>query len=313
MITVSREDVARLLDWPALIDTLRDAFADGFVAPVRHHHTIETGGAAATLLLMPAWRAGEHVGVKIATVFPDNAERSLPAVSASYFLMSAETGAPLAVIEGSELTARRTAAASALASRYLSRKDSARLLMVGTGRLAPNLIAAHCAVRPIERVSIWGRSEARAEALAARLRGEQGIDARAVADLPAALPDTDIVSCATLSRTPLVQGDRLQPGTHVDLVGAFTPQMRETDDETVRRASLFVDTYGGAFAEAGDIVQPLAAKVIGKSSVKAELAELVKGAHRGRAGPEEITLFKSVGAAIEDLAAAILVYRRLTP
>jgi len=311
MITVSREEVSRLLDWPALIDALRDAFAGGFVAPVRHHHTIETSGAAATLLLMPAWRAGEYIGVKIATVFPDNAERSLPAVSASYFLMSAETGSPLAVIEGSELTARRTAAASALASRYLSRKDSARLLMVGTGRLAPNLIAAHCAVRPIERVSIWGRSEARAEALAEEVRRERGIDARAVVDLSAALADTDIVSCATLSRAPLVEGARLAPGTHVDLVGAFTPKMRETDDETIRRASLFVDTYGGAFAEAGDIVQPLAAGVIEKSSVKAELAELVKGSRQGRADAAEITLFKSVGASIEDLAAAILVYRRM--
>lgn len=311
MIVVTRQQVSRLLEWPALIDALRDAFADGFTAPVRHHHEVETGGVPATLLLMPAWRKEGHIGVKIATVFPDNSERGLPAVSASYFLMSATSGEPLAVIEGSELTARRTAAASALASSYLSRKDSARLLMIGTGRLAPNLIAAHRAVRPIETVAIWGRTEAKAEALAQQLRRDEKLEARVVTDLQQALANADIVSCATLSKTPLVRGDWIAPGTHVDLVGAFTPQMREADDEAVRRASLFVDTYGGALAEAGDIVQPIAANVIAKASIRADLADLVKGAHPGRQAADEITLFKSVGAAIEDLCAAIMVYRRL--
>jgi ornithine cyclodeaminase len=304
------------LSYPALVDTLEAAFAKGAIAPPRHHHAIALGGRPeATLLIMPAWEAhapgsahaGRYLGLKAVTVFPDNATRGKPAVLGSYLLLSAETGATLAVMEATRLTAWRTGAASALASRFLSRPDASRLVMVGAGALAPFLVRAHASVRPILEVAVWNRSRPGAEALVAVLAGA-GIAATIADDLAAAVARADVVSTATLSADPVIRGAWLRPGTHVDCVGAFKPGMRETDDDVVRRARLYVDTRPGAFAEAGDIVQPLRAGVIGKQAVLGELAELCRGTVRGRTSAEEITFFKSVGASIEDLAAAVAVY-----
>jgi len=304
------------LSYPALADTLEAAFSKGAIAPARQHHGIALDGRPeATLLLMPAWEArepgspfaGRYMGVKAVTVFPDNDALGRPAVLGTYLLLSAATGETLAVMDATRLTAWRTAAASALASRYLSRPDAARLLMVGAGALAPFLIRAHASVRPIREVAVWNRSRPRAQALVAEL-ARTGIAATLADDLAAAAGAADIVSTATLSSEPLVRGDWLRPGTHVDCVGAFKPGMRETDDEVARRARIFVDTRAGAFAEAGDILQPLQAGVIGKEAVLGELAELCRGTVEGRASAGEITLFKSVGASLEDLAAAVAVY-----
>jgi ornithine cyclodeaminase len=316
MRTFDAAAVDAALSYPALIDTLEAAFAKGAIAPPRHHHAIALDGRPeATLLLMPAWEArapgsafaGRYMGLKAVTVYPDNALRGAPAVLGSYLLMSADTGATLAVMEATRLTAWRTAAASALASRYLSRPDAARLLMVGAGALAPFLVRAHASVRPIREVAVWNRSRPRAEALIADL-AKAGIAATVADDLAAAVGAADVVSTATFSSDPLIRGAWLKGGTHLDCVGAFKPSMRETDDEAVRRARLFVDTRAGAFDEAGDILQPLQAGVIGKSAVLGELSDLTRGTVPGRASPEEITLFKSVGASIEDLAAAVSVY-----
>jgi len=306
------------LAYPGLVDILQAAFQQGAIAPLRHHHTIALAGRPeATLLLMPAWEAGasglqtagRYLGVKTVTVFPDNAARAKPAVLGTYLLLSAETGETLAVMDATRLTAWRTAAASALASRYLSRADASRLLMVGAGAPAPNLVAAHASVRPIREITLWNRSPGRARALAASLAG-RGLNVSVADDLEAAVRRTDIVSVATISAEPLIRGDWLAPGTHVDCVGAYKPTMRETDDAVVRRARIFVDTRPGAFAEAGDIVQPLQAGVIGKEAILGDLFELTRGTVAGRQTSEEITFFKSVGAAIEDLAAAIAVYER---
>ena len=188
---------------------------------------------------MPAWKAGQIIGIKIATVFPDNAEIDRPAVFASYLLLSAETGVPVAVLDGSEITVRRTAAASALASRYLSRRDSERLLMVGTGNLAPHMVLAHAAVRPIRQVAVWGRRQTQARDLAARL-STSGFAVEAVDSLEEAAAAADIISCATLASEPLIQGAWLRPGQHLDLVGSFRPDMREADDEALRRVSIYV-------------------------------------------------------------------------
>lgn len=304
------------LAYPALVDTLEAAFTKGAIAPPRHHHAIALDRRPeATLLLMPAWQArepgspfaGRYMGLKAVTVYPDNATRGQPAVLGTYLLMSAETGATLAVMDATRLTAWRTAAASALASRYLSRPDAARLLMVGAGALAPFLVRAHASVRPIREVKVWNRTQPRALSLLAQL-AQAGIAATVADDLAAAAARADIVSTATLSPDPLVRGAWLQPGTHLDCVGAFRPTMRETDDEVARRARIFVDTRASAFAEAGDILQPLQAGVIGREAVLAELSELCRGAVQGRSSAQEITLFKSVGASIEDLAAAVAVY-----
>jgi alanine dehydrogenase len=316
----SAAEVDQALDDVALIDRLNALFRAGCEMPVRHHHPIRAPNgpesADAMLLLMPAWSTGtgSRIGIKLVTVFPDNGKRSLPSIYGQYLLLDGETGASLALLDGTMLTKRRTACASGLASRYLSRPDSASLLMIGTGALAPHLIRVHAKVRPIERVAIWGRNAAKAESLAAELSMSlptalgRKVEVRAVADRRSALADADIISCATLSRTPLVEGEGLRAGQHVDLVGAYTPEMRESDDKAVWRARVYVDTRAGALKEAGDIVLPLRNGTIDEDDLIADLYELSRGQQTGRLAGDAttITLFKSVGAALEDLAAAEL-------
>jgi alanine dehydrogenase len=310
MIILDAKETVTALPWLALVEALRQGFINGCATPTRHHHEFAIPGeAAGTLLLMPAWVEGEFLGVKQVLVIPENAERGLSAVSASYQLSSAKTGELLAIIDGAVLTHRRTAAASALASTYLSRANSDHLLMVGTGGLAPNLIEAHCAVRPISTVSIWGRNVERSEKLAQQMR-RSGLCVNVVTDLQAAAQHADIISSATLSEKPLICGDWIVPGTHVDLVGAFKPSMRESDDELIRRANVFVDTADGALQEAGDIIQAIQSGAISADDIQSNLYALTGGEHQGRCSDEEITVFKSVGTALEDLAAAVLVKSR---
>lgn len=309
MLSLDAKQVAAALPYDQLIDALEAAFAGEFEVPLRTHHEVGLpGGNPGTLLLMPAWQPGGSMGVKIATVFPDNASRGKPAVSASYLLMSAETGVPMAVLDGAEITLRRTGAASALASRYLSRSDASRLLMVGTGKLAPHLINAHATVRPIRDVRIWGRRREAAEKLVRALDASP-VPVSAADDIEKAVREADIISCATLASEPLVHGDWLRPGQHIDLVGAFNPQMREADGRALSRAEVYVDTKAGARTEAGDIVQAIDDGSIRESDIRGELRDLVTGAVAGRSSDDAITLFKSVGTAIEDLAAAELVIR----
>ncbi len=246
---------------------------------------------------MPAWQ-GDWLGVKLVTVHPDNAARGLDAVHSSYLLSRASTGEPVALIDGDSLTARRTAAASALAASFLSRPDASRLLLLGAGRVASMLPEAHRAVRPIGEVMVWNRGAARRDTLVGHLRA-QGFEARAVHDLPEAAAAADIVSCATLSSTPLVEGAWLRPGTHLDLVGAFTPSMREADPAALHGASVYADTPA-ALDECGELAGWTEARLAG---ILATLC--AAGPGRRRAG--ERTVFKSVGSAIEDLAAAVMV------
>jgi len=312
MLVLDEAETRNALPFGGLIDALDAVFRSAAVAPPRHHHAIEVPGeAAATLLLMPAWLPGRYVGVKMVSVFPDNGKRGLPAIFGSYLLSSGTTGELLAIVDGGELTARRTAAASALASRFLSRSDSSTLLVCGTGRLAANLIEAHASVRPITEVLVWGRDATKAQQLADR-SASPGKTITAVSDLAAAAARADVISCCTLSEQPLICGAWLRPGTHLDLIGAFKPTMRESDDEAVRRARLFVDTRAGALAEGGDLIQPIRAGIISADAIVADLAELVGGLAKGRQTDTEITLFKSVGASIEDLAGAIFALERVT-
>jgi ornithine cyclodeaminase len=308
---ISAAEVEGALDWDSLVERLRQAFRRGAEVPVRHHHDLgAAGGPEGTLLLMPAWQAGGHIGVKIVTVFPGNAERALPAVMGAYLLLDGKSGAPQALIDGPMLTLKRTAAASALASSYLSRPDCERLLMVGTGALAPHLIMAHASVRPICNVLVWGRKPEKTAKLAKRLdRRDFRVDH--TDDLAAAAKGADIISCATLSHDPLVLGEWLQPGQHLDLVGGFKPDMRETDDSSIQRARVFVDTREGACAEAGDIVQPIESGVLDPGDIAGDLFELTRGERAGRRFYDQITLFKSVGTALEDLAAAQLAVERV--
>jgi ornithine cyclodeaminase len=311
MLVLDEAETKNALPFPALINSLDAMFRSGAEAPTRHHHAIDVPGEPqATLLLMPAWVPGRYMGVKMVSVFPGNTLRGLPSIYGSYLLSSAVTGELLAIIDGGELTARRTAAASALASRYLSRADSATLLVCGTGRLSFNLIEAHSAVRPITKVMIWGRDADKAAALVRRA-ANLGLDASVADDLEQAASGADIISCATLSETAVISGAWLKAGAHLDLIGAFKPSMRESDDEAVRRSRIFVDTRAGALSEAGDIIQPIRAGIISAEDIVADLAELAGGIHSGRKSDAEITLFKSVGASLEDLAGAILAVEQV--
>ena len=309
------ESVRQLTPYPELIDAIRTFFRNGASAPPRHHHTIPQSSAIdATLLLMPAWQDEGSFGVKIVNVFPGNREIELPTVNGVYLLFD-RSGQITATLEGSELTARRTAATSALASQYLSRPDSRSLLIVGTGRLAAELAIAHTLVRPIEKVRIWGRRLEAAKRLAAQVQStaseepQRDIEFEAVDRLEDAVAESDIISTATLASSPLVLGQWLTAGVHLDLVGAYRPDMREVDTAAIQLANhVFVDTREGALAEGGDLVIPMGEGVLKTEDIVAQLAELTRGFEWHRR-TEDITVFKSVGASIEDLAAADLCWK----
>jgi ornithine cyclodeaminase len=310
MRLISAAEVHRICEWEPLIAALRQAHCGPkpLVARSEIHH--ECQGSRQTYLNLPAWQPDIAMGTKIVTVMPHNpmASPALPAVQASYVLCDGSTGTPLAMIEGTSLTYRKTAADSALGSSLLSASDAKILLMVGAGGLAPFLIAAHRAVRPsLTKVLVWNRNPAKAENVAAACRGE------AVADLEPAAREADIITCATASTSPLVLGEWLKPGAHLDLVGSFTPDMRECDDEAVRRARLFVDSRWFAIDQPGDLSQPLSREVIGRQSIEADLFELCSAGLQRPRLPRDITLFKNGGGAHLDLFAALFIWNALKP
>uniref|UniRef100_C5CJY4 Ornithine cyclodeaminase n=1 Tax=Variovorax paradoxus (strain S110) TaxID=543728 RepID=C5CJY4_VARPS len=296
------------LDFARLVPALRAAFAAEAQVPPRHVHAIETAGAdKGTVLIMPAWSDAGFLGIKTINIFPGNSARGLPGLHATYVLYDARTGVPLAMMDGNELTARRTAAASALGASFLARTDARRLLVLGTGRVARLLPAAHASVRPIDEVRVWNHRPEGAQALAAQWRAE-GFNAQAATGLEAAVGQADIVSCATLATAPLVRGEWLAPGSHLDLIGSFTPAMREADVRCFEGARTFVDTTE-ALQKAGELLDAIAAGTLRADEVQGTLAALCRGECAGRAGREERTVFKAVGSALEDLAAATLVWQ----
>ena len=302
------EDVRNALPWEALIEALRTGFAaNNVTAPVRHLHTVPLeGNETASLLLMPAWRSEDAIGVKLVTVFARNSSKGLPGVDGAYVLIDGATGQPRAVLDGGELTVRRTAAASALAADYLAKADATTHLMVGTGRLALNLLQAHAAVRPIKRALFWGRRKEQAEQRAEEARA-LGFEASAVATVAEGMAEADIVSAATNATEPLISGQHVRPGMHLDLVGAYQRHMREADDAALFQADILaVDTHEGAMEEAGDILQAIDAGAITADKIACEFHDLCSGRAVGRTAPEQITVFKSGGAALEDLVAAQL-------
>ncbi len=311
MKVYDRKNVASSLQYGILIETLREAFSSKITAPERVQHTIENkNGSDATLLLMPAWKMGEHIGIKIVSVFPENATQNMSAVHANYFLMNANNGKPIAIMDGTELTLRRTACASALAADYLAKKNADTLLMVGTGNLAPHMIKAHCVVRDYSRILIWGRNEEKAERLALSLdiKDKEIVVKK---DLKEASNVADVISCATLSKRPLIMGDWIKPGQHLDLVGAFTPDMAEADSKAIAMSKIVVDTYEGALSESGELINALKEGRIEKKHILSDLRGLVMEEKNIRNDSNDITLFKSVGTALEDLAAAELVIEKL--
>lgn len=308
---ISAEDIAAIFNYEEFIPLLREAFLGDYTVPQRHHYEYENGigDNTSTLLLMPAWSSGQYVGIKTVTVSPYNGEFDLPSIQGIYTLIDARNGLVKTQMEAKMLTVKRTAATSALASLYLSREEAETLLMVGTGALAPELIRAHHKVRPIKRVLIWGRSKEKVETVKGQLI-DLALEIETVSSLEEAVLQADIISVATLSQEPLVFGKWLQPGQHLDLVGAYRPDMRETDDEALKKASIFID-HPGALKESGDLAIPLEQGVIQKEDVQGELKGLCEAGRLARKNDEEITLFKSVGHALEDLSAALYVMGKL--
>ena len=295
-----------------LIQELKLGFSDNkTIIPMRHHHDFPNPevNSDSTLLLMPAWNPSSDAGVKIVTVSPKNELFNLPSIQGTYIYFDSVKGTIKAIFEAKNLTAKRTAAASALASSYLSRENSSSMLMIGTGALSTNLIKAHSSVRPIKKVFIWGRNFKKAHAIALSLKKEK-FDIEAINTIEERISEVDIISCATLSKVPLVLGKYLKAGQHIDLVGAYKKDMRESDDETISKSSVFVDTLQGGLKESGDIVIPIENGILKADTIKADLFQLSSTEKNGRQTDNEITVFKSVGHALEDLVAAKYYYNK---
>jgi len=307
---ISNEFIEENTNFLELISEIKQYFSSNeVIVPMRHHHDFPNPEVKAdsTLLLMPAWNPSKNAGVKIVTVSPENGQFDLPSIQGTYIYFDAIKGSIKAILEAKILTVKRTAATSALASSYLSRKDASSLLMIGTGALSINLIKAHAAVRPIKEVFIWGRNFEKATAICAILKNEK-FTVTAIKTIEEKIAEVAIISCATLSKRPLVLGKYLKNGQHIDLVGAYKKDMREADDETISKAAVYVDTFQGGLKESGDIVIPLQNGTLKEEDIKADLFQLCSSQKTGRSTAKEITVFKSVGHALEDLAAANYYY-----
>ena len=313
MLILDAAQIVSRVSMPRMIEAMRTGFASGSLAPKRQVLSLPGGDGRRQLLMMPAFELDGSGIVKLSTIVPDNPARALPHVQGVLVVFS-EHGEPLAILDGAAVTRLRTAAASACASSYLSREDSVHLLIVGSGALAPYMAQAHCAMRPIRRVSVWGRHAGRIATAVDAIRGLLGSEVEVVAasELEPAVASADIVCCATSSSSPVLSGVWLRPGALVDLVGNFSPTGSEIDDEVLHRSRVYVDTLEGALAEAGDLLGPISRGVITREAIVGELSDLVCSRIQGRRSANEITLFKSVGAALEDLAAAKLIIATVT-
>lgn len=311
---ISESFIEQHCDYRALTERLRLGFASSDIqVPMRHDHDYDNPleGRDSTLFLMPAFNPGIDAGVKIITVSPNNGKYNLPSIQGTYLYLDAHKGKIKAILDAKSLTTKRTSCTSALASSYLSRADSSSLLMIGTGALSKNLIMAHASIRPIKTVYVWGRTLEKAQAVCDEL-SHALYSCTAIATIEEKISEVDIISCATFSPTPLVFGKWLKEGQHLDLVGAYKKDMREADDEAILKSSVFLDTYQGGLKESGDIVIPLTTGIITKDDIKADLVELCTGKKNGRTSEKEITFFKSVGYALEDLVAASYFYNKFS-
>ncbi|MGB6102788.1 MAG: ornithine cyclodeaminase family protein [Pusillimonas sp.] len=297
------------LSFKRLVPALREAFINPCQVPLRHVHRIGNGPNTITSLIMPAWVEGGFMGIKTVNIAPGNSRLGKPGLHSTYLLYDAPTGEPLALMDGDEITSRRTAAASALAASFLARENSARILIVGTGRVASLLADAYAVVRPDCEILVWNRHESSATRLVQDLKG-RGFQASVAPDLPEAVAAADIITCATLATAPIVQGQWLRPGSHLDLIGSFAPEMREADDQAFKDARIYVDTQE-ALIKAGELLEPMSRKVFKAEDIAGTLTDLCQGGSIGRQSQQERTVFKSVGTALEDLAAATLVYEHV--
>ena len=296
VLSLSKDDIRSVATWPLIIEALRD----GHRGPKPEVGDSFVGGAGNTMLVRSAWVDGLAAGVKAATVVPDNGKRDLPSIHAQVMLFDPTTGQLMALLDGTEVTPWKTAADSALGCDLLARQDVETLVMIGAGTMAEPLIRAHLTVRPgLKRILLWNRTPEKAVALVQQL-SDLSQKVQVANSREEAVPQADIVSCATMSSEPVLAGEWLQPGTHVDLVGAYKPDMREADDEVHSRGRWFVDSFDTTLNHIGELKIPLAAGTIQRADVQGDLHDLVAG-RAGRQSGEEITVFKNGGGAHLDV------------
>jgi ornithine cyclodeaminase len=308
MLVLDANQIRTLAPTRRVVEALRQTFSKGGVVTVRTPTQMPGDSPDRLFVSMLAMDRDGGPVIKLLTILPENRPKGLLTVQGAIVVFG-KTGTPLAILDGTVVTHLRTGAASALASEYLSREDSSHLVIMGTGALAPTMAVSHCAVRPIRRISVWGRraDQAKATAAAIRERVSKNVEVTVSDKIDQTVASADIISCSTSSSTPILAGKWLKPGAHVDLVGSFQPTKRESDDDVVLRARIFVDTYQGALHEGGDVVDPISRGLIDRSRIEGQLEDLASGRVKGRATDDEITMFKSVGTAIEDLATARMI------
>jgi ornithine cyclodeaminase len=295
-----------LLSFPLLVRALHEAFIAGAEVPLRHTHHIGTGIS----LLMPAWDADGFYGVKIVNIYSHNHLKNKPGLHSTYVLYDATTGEPLAMFDGNEITSRRTAAAAALGADLLARADARSLLVCGAGRVGSLVAPAMAAVRQLERIEVWDIDIVTAQRTVQELL-EQGFPAKVASDLEPAVRRADIISCATLASSPFIQAEWLSAGSHLDLIGSFTPQMTEATPACFANAGVWVDTEEASM-KSGDLLNAIAAGNLKREDILGDLSALVRDSCPKRTSAEQRTVFKAVGTALEDLAAAKLAYRQLS-
>lgn len=317
MLVLTHQDVQELVPMNLAIQLVKQAFRDlslgAAQSPLRT--PIEISEHHGTALFMPAYVPSiAGLGLKVVSVFPENPARlHKPTIHAAVLTVSPKTGEPLALLDGTYLTALRTGAASGAATELLARPDAKTLLIIGAGAQGPTQAWAVVTVRPIERIYVCDRNPAARDSFAARLRTlvpTLAAEVIPVEDPATVLPSVDVVCTATTSVEPLFPDSLVPLGLHINAIGAFTPEMQEIPPETVARATIVVDAVAAALAEAGDLIKPLRAGLITEGHIQTELGEIVASKKPGRRSPEEITLFKSVGNAVQDLAVAAEAVRR---
>lgn len=311
MKVIEATDVHRVLTFPELVETIRATFGKPAGTPRRTLYRLrEDDPFHDAFAVLPAWSA-DVIGVKAFTYMPSNAPKGWPVLHSKILLFDRETGAPLALVDGTSVTYWRTAAVAALAADYLARKDATKLLICGTGNLSPYMTLAHASVRSYDDIAIWGRNaENAAKAVEVVKAKRPELSVRAVTDLESAARAADVICCATASKQPVILGAWVRPGTHTDFFGNHERTNRETDTELVVKSRVYVDSRANAMNEAGEILLPIEEGRIKADHVIGELADLCSGKVGGRQSAEEITLFKSVGTALSDVAAASLVTQR---
>ena len=313
MKVIEASDVHRVLNFPDLVEAIRNTFAKPAGTPRRTVFVLdENDPYHDAFAVLPSW-SSDVIGVKAFTYLPSNAPKGLQILNSKILLFSRETGVPLALVDGTTVTYWRTAAVAALAADFLARKDAKRLMVCASGNLAPFMILAHASVRNYDDITVWGRNPEKVSRTIETVKAKRPeLNIRPVADREMAARESDVISCATASREPIIHGTWIKPGTHTDFFGNHEKKYRECDSDLVVKSRVFVDSRANTMNEAGEILVPIDEGRITEGHVLGELADLCSGRVKGRGNDDEITLFKSVGTALSDLSAASLVERRVS-